>query len=192
MDAAISAHISAQTAESQSRLTAVFVRERSRLTAFARQRLGSAAEAEDLVQDTFAELVETVLVSEPVEQVGAWLFRVARNRIVDRFRKKKELPLPEDDDGDGSWLERQLPDPRGGPDAEYARAVLLAEIEAALDELPPEQRDVFLAHEVDGVSFRDMAEATGVNQNTLLARKRYAVQHLRRRLAALQDNGDAL
>jgi len=130
-------------------------------------------------------LLEFYAASEALEQAGAWLFRVAKNRIIDRARRKKEEPLPAADDEDGSsWLEENLPDPAAGPDAAYARSVLLGSIEAALQALPPEQRDVFVAHEVEGLSFADMSSQWRVPQNTLLARKRYAVLALRARLQA--------
>ena len=128
----------------------------------------------------------------PIEQVGAWLFRVARNRIIDRFRKKREVQLPEmpGDEDDGHWLEEVLPSPDAGPEAAYARGVLLEELLAALEELPKEQRDVFIAHELDGRSFKELAAESGVSVNTLLARKRYAVLHLRARLQTIYDEFD--
>lgn len=164
------------------RFTEVVKREGSRLGDFIRRRVRDTAEAEDILQDV---LFEFYLSADAVEQVGAWLFRVARNRIVDRARKKTEEPLPvADDDGGRSWLEENLPDPSAGPDAAYARSVLLASIQAALQTLPPEQRDVFVAHEIEGLSFADMSAQWRVPQNTLLARKRYAVLALRERLRA--------
>jgi len=164
------------------RFTEIVARERSRLGNFIRGRVRDAAEAEDILQDV---LLEFYAASEALEQAGAWLFRVAKNRIIDRARRKKEEPLPAADDEDGSsWLEENLPDPAAGPDAAYARSVLLGSIEAALQALPPEQRDVFVAHEVEGLSFADMSSQWRVPQNTLLARKRYAVLALRARLQA--------
>lgn len=165
-------------------VTDVVKRERSRLGNFIRSRVRNSGDAEDIMQDV---LMEFALATEVVEQAGAWLMRVAKNRIIDRARKKKEEPLPlnsNDDAGfdDINWLEDNLPDPSAGPEAAYARTVLLQAIQAALDELPPEQRDVFMAHELEGQSFAEMAAETGVPQNTLLARKRYAVLHLRARL----------
>jgi RNA polymerase sigma factor (sigma-70 family) len=128
---------------------------------------------------------------KPVEQAGAWLYRVARNRIVDRFRKKKAAPFAEfpagPDGEEAPRLEDLLPSPDAGPEAAYARSVLLEELDAALDELPEEQRDVFVAHEIDGRSFRQLADETGLSVNTLLSRKHYAVVHLRRRLQAIYD-----
>lgn len=165
------------------RFTEVVARERTRLGRFIRGQVRDAAEAEDILQDV---LLEFYAATDALEQAGAWLYKVARNRIIDRARRKKEEPLPAAADGeDGrSWLEENLPDPAAGPDAAYARAVLLGSIHAALQTLPPEQRDVFLAHEIEGLSFADMAARWGVPQNTLLARKRYAVLALRARLQA--------
>jgi RNA polymerase sigma factor (sigma-70 family) len=136
--------------------------------------------------------VENYRLPEPIEQVGAWLFRVARNRIIDRFRKKREVALPEmtGDGEDQCWLEEVLPSPEAGPEAAYARSVLLEEIHAALAELPKEQRDVFIAHELDGLSFKELAAESGAGVNTLLARKRYAVLHLRARLQTIYDEFD--
>lgn len=164
-------------------------RERPRLRNFIRRRVIDQDEAEDILQDVFEELVEAWRLPEPLEQVGAWLFRVARNRIVDRFRKKKEASLPEAADGDDDEyrLDLTLPSPDAGPEAAYARAALLDTLRAALDELPANQREVFIAHELDGRSFKEMSAATGVGVNTLLARKRYAVLHLRERLQSSYD-----
>jgi RNA polymerase sigma factor (sigma-70 family) len=170
-------------------------RERPRLRNFIRRRVIDQDEAEDILQDVFEELVEAWRLPEPVEQVGAWLFRVARNRIVDRFRKKKELPLPHtddngDEDGTHYSLDLALPSADAGPEAAYARAALLDTLHAALAELPANQREVFIAHELDGRSFKEMAAASGVSINTLLARKRYAVLHLRERLRSSYDGLD--
>ncbi len=165
-----------------SRFTEVVARERSRLGHFIRGQVRDAAEAEDILQDVWLEFYAA---ADAIEQAGAWLFRVARNRIVDRARKKKEEPLPAfDGEGGRSWLEENLPDPAAGPDAAYARSVLLRSIHEALQTLPPEQRDAFLAHEIEGLSFAEMAANWQVPVNTLLARKRYAVQALRARLQA--------
>jgi RNA polymerase sigma factor (sigma-70 family) len=143
-------------------------------------------DAEDIQQDVFSELVESVRLMRPIEQVGAWLFQVARNRIIDRFRRRSSEPVrvaaEADDDDDVAALDRLLPSPQAGPEARYARRLLLEELEAALEELPPEQREVFIAHELEGRSFRQLAADTGLNINTLLSRKRYAVLHLRDRL----------
>jgi RNA polymerase sigma factor (sigma-70 family) len=172
-------------------------RERPRLRNFIRRRVFDQDEAEDILQDVFEELVQAWRLPDPLEQVGAWLFRVARNRIIDRFRKKKEAPLPDPADAidasdidapDGEYrLELALPAADTGPEAAYARAVLLDTLRAALDELPANQREVFIGHELDGRSFKEMAAATGVGVNTLLARKRYAVLHLRERLRSSYD-----
>lgn len=175
-------------ADPNRRLAETFARERGRLGSFIRRRVADPGEAEDILQDVFFELVEAWRLPEPIEQVGAWLFRVARNRIVDRFRKTRELPLPQGDNGDDDyWLAQALPAGDGGPEAAYARAMLLEAIAVALDELPARQRDVFIAHELDGRSFKDLAADTGVNLNTLLGWKRQAVLHLRIRLQPLYD-----
>jgi RNA polymerase sigma factor (sigma-70 family) len=167
-------------------------RERPRLRNFIRRRVIDQDEAEDILQDVFEELVEAYRLTDPIEQIGAWLFRVARNRIVDRFRKKKEVPLPDSFDAiesdDDYRLDLALPSPDAGPEAAYARAVLLQTFQSALDELPANQRDVFIAHELDGRSFKDIAAETGIGVNTLLARKRYAVLHLRERLQSAHDD----
>ncbi|WP_028216488.1 RNA polymerase sigma factor [Paraburkholderia oxyphila] len=163
-------------------------RERPRLRNFIRRRVIDQDEADDILQDVFEELVEAWRLPEPIEQVGAWLFRVARNRIVDRFRKKKETPLPDAAQEDDEYrLDLALPSADAGPEAAYARAALLDTLRAALDELPANQREVFIAHELDGRSFKEMAAASGVGVNTLLARKRYAVLHLRERLRSSYD-----
>lgn len=170
------------------RFTEIVARERSRLGNFIRGQVRNAAEAEDILQDV---LLEFYAASDAIEQAGAWLFRVAKNRIVDRARKKKEEPLATADVEDGrSWLEENLPDPAVGPDAAYARSVLLGSIQAALQTLPQEQRDVFVAHEIEGISFADLSTRWHVPRNTLLARKRYAVLALRLRLQA--EYGDLI
>ncbi len=176
-------------AEQNKRIVETVTRERGRLRNFIRRRVPDASEAEDILQDVFYEFVAAYRLPEPIEQVGAWLFGVARNRIIDRFRKKKEEPLPEvSGEGDeGSWLDEVLPSPDAGPEAAYARAVLLEELYAALAELPEEQRAVFIAHELDGRSFKELAAESGVGVNTLLARKRYAVMHLRGTLKTIYD-----
>lgn len=170
-------------AEQDKRIAETVTRERGWLGNFIRRRVPDASEAEDILQDVFYEFVAAYRLPEPIEQVGAWLFRVARNRIIDRFRKKKEGPFPEvSGDDEGTWLDEVLPSPDAGPEAAYARAVLLEELYAALAELPEEQRAVFIAHELEGRSFKELAAESGVGVNTLLARKRYAVLHLRARL----------
>jgi RNA polymerase sigma factor (sigma-70 family) len=167
-------------------------RERLRLRNFIRRRVSDPGDVEDILQDVFFEFVETYRLMKPVEQAGAWLFRVARNRIIDRFRKKNPELL--DDlaatSGDGEMLsiEELLPSPDAGPEAAYARGVLIDELEAALEELPLEQREVFIAHEIEGRSFKQLAAETGVGVNTLLSRKRYAVLHLRDRLRTAYED----
>ena len=174
-------------------ITATVLRERSRLGNFIRRRVADHGEAEDILQDVFQEFVEAYRLPAPIEQASAWLFKVARFRIVDRFRKKKEEPLSaaaggDADDEGAEYLDLALPDPAAGPEAAYERSVLLQALQAALDELPEAQREVFVAHELEGLSFKEMAARSGVAQNTLLARKRYAVLHLRDRLQAVYDD----
>jgi RNA polymerase sigma factor (sigma-70 family) len=179
------------SAEQDRRIFETFERESRRLSRFIRKRVPDEEDAKDVLQDVFYELVEAYRLMKPIEQAGAWLFRVARNRITDLFRKKRPEPLNHtlglDSTGEMLSIADILPSPDEGPEAAYARSILLDEIEAALEELPPEQRDVFLAHEVEGRSFASMAEATGVSINTLLARKRYAVLFLRRYLRDVYD-----
>jgi RNA polymerase sigma factor (sigma-70 family) len=172
--------------DKDSEISAVVVRERSRLGNFIRSRVIDRAEAEDILQDVFHEFIEAYRLPDSIEQASAWLFRVARNRIIDRFRKKKEVPLDEAVD-DEYRLDLALPAPDTGPEAEYARAVLLNALREALDELPDEQRTVFVEHELEGRSFKEMAAQTGVAVSTLLSRKRYAVLHLRERLQSIYD-----
>jgi len=147
------------------------------------------SDAEDVLQDVFYELISAYRMMKPVEQVTAWMFRVARNRITDLFRRRKTVSLnePVSADEETATLEDLLPSPDAGPDAVFARGVLLEALEEALEELPEVQREVFLAHEVLGRSFAEMSEETGVRVNTLLARKRYAVLHLRERLKNMQE-----
>jgi RNA polymerase sigma factor (sigma-70 family) len=177
--------------EQDQRISEVVKRERSRLGNFIRRRVPDPRDAEDILQDVFYELVEANRLLMPIDHVTGWLFRVARNRIIDLFRKKKPESFSdagvEDEDGELLRLEDLLPSPAAGPDALYARGVLLDELEAALDELPDEQREVFVAHELEGLSFKEIAAETGVNVNTLLSRKRYAVLHLRERLQQVYD-----
>jgi RNA polymerase sigma factor (sigma-70 family) len=176
-------------AEQDKRIAETVTRERGRLGNFIRRRVPDASEAEDILQDVFYEFVEAYRLPESIEQVGSWLFRVARNRIIDRFRKRKEEQLPEvfGEDGEGIWLDEVLPSADAGPEAAFARSVLLEELYAALDELPEVQRAVFIAHELDGRSFKELAEESGVRVNTLLARKRYAVLYLRAKLKDIYD-----
>jgi RNA polymerase sigma factor (sigma-70 family) len=172
-------------------ITAVVLRERSRLGKFIRRRVLDAADAEDILQDVLFEFVAAYRLPAPIEQASAWLFRVARNRIIDRFRKKKELSASqasgEPDDDSEYRLDLALPSPEGGPETEYARAVLLTALQQALDELPENQRTVFVAHELEGRSFKEQAAASGVPLNTLLARKHSAVLFLRTRLQPVYD-----
>ena len=176
-------------ADQNRRITETITRERGRLGNFIRQRVPDPGEAEDILQDVFFELVEAYRLPAPIEQAGAWLFRVAKNRIIDRFRKKREEPLPQtgEDGEDDYWLEQALPALDGGPEAAYVRAGLLEAISAALDELPARQRDIFIAHELDGRSFKELSAESGVNLNTLLGWKRQAVLHLRNRLQPIYD-----
>jgi RNA polymerase sigma factor (sigma-70 family) len=187
MDAKLSAHW-AMTEQDRS-IADAFMRERGRLRGFIRKRVADPADADDILQDVFYELVEAARLVRPVEQVGAWLFRVARNRIIDLFRRRRSDPrdAPLAEEGDAPSLEDLLPSADAGPEAAYARRLLLEELADALDELPDEQRSVFIAHELEGLSFKELAALTGVGVNTLLSRKRYAVLYLRRRLQAIHD-----
>jgi RNA polymerase sigma factor (sigma-70 family) len=167
-------------------ISAVVAKQGSRLRNFIRKRVPNEADVEDLLQEVFYELVEANRLLMPIEYVTGWLFRVARNRITDLFRKKKPENFSDaavmDEDGELLHLEEMLPSPDDGPEAIYVRSVLLDELNLALAELPPEQREVFLAHEMDGRSFKELSAESGVSVNTLLSRKRYAVLHLRERL----------
>jgi RNA polymerase sigma factor (sigma-70 family) len=180
-----------QRGEQNRRISEVIQRERRRLLNFIRKRVGDQGDAEDILQDVFYELTEAYRLMQPVEQVGAWLYHVARNRIIDRFRKRKPEARSEimvgTNQPDALVLEDLLPSPDAGPDAVYARSVLLEELEAALEDLPENQRAVFIAHEIEGRSFKQLADETGLSVNTLLSRKHYAVLHLRRRLQAIYD-----
>ncbi len=179
--------------EPDQRISEVVEREHSRLRSFIRRRVPDPRDAEDILQDVFYELVEANRLLMPIEHVTGWLFRVARNRIVDFFRKKKpesfgDTAVARDDDADDlPAFEDLLPSPDAGPEALYARNVLLHELELAVDELPEEQRKVFVAHELEGRSFKEIAAETGMSVNTLLSRKRYAVLHLRQRLQNIYD-----
>jgi RNA polymerase sigma factor (sigma-70 family) len=180
------------TADQDRRLADAVDREQSRLRAFIRRRVPDREDAEDILQDVFSALVEADRLLTPIDHLAGWLFRVARNRIADLWRRKRAAPFSDpaepDDEDEMLRFEERLPSPDGGPDAVFARALLLEALEAAIAELPPEQRDVFVAHEIDGLSFKEIAAATGVNVNTLLARKRYAVLRLRERLAGIYDD----
>ena len=182
--------------EQDQSISEVVKREQSRLRNFIRQRVPDARDAEDILQDVFYELVEVNRLLMPIEHVTGWLFRVARNRITDLFRKKRPENFSDtavtgshDDDADDELLrfEDLLPSPDAGPEALYARSVLLDELESAVEELPKEQREVFVAHEVEGRSFKEISAQTGVGVNTLLSRKRYAVLHLRERLQNIYE-----
>ncbi len=177
--------------EQDQRISEVVKREQPRLRSFIRRRVPDPRDAEDIVQEVFYELVEATRLLMPIEHVTGWLFRVARNRIIDLFRKQQPQSFSdaamEGEDGELLRIEDLLPSPDAGPEALYARRVLLEELEFALDELPDEQREVFVAHEIEGRGFKELAAATGVNVNTLLSRKRYAVLHLRERLLTIYD-----
>ena len=178
-------------AEQDERISEAIDRDKTRLRNFIRRRVADPSDAEDILQEVFYELVETYRLMKPIEQVGAWLFRVARNRITDLFRKRKPDASTNDpvvaEEGELGTLEDLLPSRDAGPEAAYARTVLLEELEDALAELPEEQREVFLAHEIEGRSFKDLAVETGLSVNTLLSRKHYAVIHLRERLREVYD-----
>jgi RNA polymerase sigma factor (sigma-70 family) len=180
------------TASQNERLSETIGRERGRLRNFIRKRVADEAEAEDILQDVFYELIEAYRLMKPVEQASAWMFRVARNRIVDFFRRKKAVslsdPVVTDSEGhDSGSLEELLPSPEAGPESVYARGVLLEELEAAIEELPEDQRQIFIAHEIEGRSFKELSAETGVSVNTLLSRKHYAVLQLRERLQSIHD-----
>ena len=162
-------------------LTEIFRREQGRLRSFVRRRVADEGDAEDILQDVFFALVEANWLTRPVEQAGAWLFRVARNRIIDFFRKKRPVQFEE------QGIEDLLPSAGAGPEDAYVRSLLWDELEQALAELPEEQRSVFIAHEIDGRSFKEISAETGVSVNTLLSRKRYAVLHLRDRLKDINE-----
>ena len=177
--------------EQDRRIVAALERERPRLIHWLRRQMADPGDVEDVLQDVFYELVAAYRLLQPVEQAGAWLFRVARNRLVDRWRKKKPVALAEQgvvtDEGERLGLAELLPSAEAGPDAAYARSVLVEELEEALAELPAAQREVFLAHEVEGLSFKEIAARTGVGVNTLLSRKHAAVLQLRERLQAVYE-----
>jgi len=180
--------------EEDRRIADVIERERSRLLGFIRRRVSDPVDAEDVLQDVLSALVEANRLFMPIEHVTGWLFRAARNRITDLFRKKRPESLgdavatDDEDDEERLRMEDLLPSPDAGPEALYARNILIEELERAFEELPPEQRAVFVAHELEGRSFKDLAAETGTSVNTLLSRKRYAVLHLRRRLQDVYDD----
>jgi len=173
-------------AERDRQLSEIIAEQRSRLRNFIRRRVPDPSDAEDIVQEVFYELVEANRLLMPIEHVTGWLYRVARNRITDLFRKKKPERFSdaaiENADGEVLQVEDLLPSPDAGPEALFFRNVLLDELELAIDDLPDEQREVFVAHEIDGRSFKELSEETGISISTLLSRKRYAILHLRERL----------
>jgi RNA polymerase sigma factor (sigma-70 family) len=178
-------------ADQDQQISEVVTREQPRLRNFIRRRVADPRDVEDILQDVFYRLVEANRLLMPIDHVTGWLFRVARNRIIDLFRQQKPESFSDrgvvEEAGEPPGLEDLLPSPDAGPDAVYARRALLEELELAIQELPAEQREVFVAHELEGRSFKEMAAETGVNVNTLLARKRYAVLYLRRRLQSIHD-----
>src|SRR4051812_16754010 len=181
-----------QTAEQDRRIAETFEREQPRLRSFIRRRVADSRDAEDILQEVFTEMVEAYRMFQSIDQAGAWLFRVARNRIVDLFRKKKPVPLCDlapqlDEEGEEMSVEDLLPSSEAGPEAAFARLMLVEELEEALDELPEEQREAFVAHEIEGISFKELSARTGVGVNTLLTRKRLAVLYLRERLREMYD-----
>jgi RNA polymerase sigma factor (sigma-70 family) len=173
----------------QDRLIAqAFERDEPRLRSFIRRRVLDTADAEDVLQDVFYELIQAYRMMRPAEQVTGWMYRVARNRITDLFRRRKSVSLNEPvGEGEGATIEDLLPSPEAGPEAMYARGVMLEALDEALEELPAEQREVFVAHELLGQSFKELSAETGVSVNTLLSRKRYAVLHLRERLREMYE-----
>ena len=177
--------------EQDRKISEIIAEERSRLRNFIRKRVPDPSDVEDIIQEVFYELVEANRLLMPIDHITGWLFRVARNRITDLFRKKKPVAFSDsafrEADGDVLRVEDLLPSPDAGPEAHYIRKVLLDELQLALDELPDEQRQVFVAHELEGRSFKELSAESGVNVNTLLSRKRYAVLHLRERLQSVYD-----
>ena len=183
------------TTEQDRRISTIVKAEGARLRNFIRRRVADEADAEDILQEVFYEFVQTYRLMKPIEQAGAWLFRVARNRIIDRFRKSRHDPLedtlqsvtPLNEEGERLALDDFLPSSNAGPEAIYVRTLLIDALEDAIGELPEDQRAVFIAHEIEGRSFKELAADTGTNINTLLARKRYAVRYLRSRLQSIYD-----
>ena len=173
-------------------LSQAIERDEPRLRSFIRKNVADTTEAEDILQDVFYELLQTYRFMKPVEHVTAWLFRVARNRMIDLFRRRKpdslNQPVSAEEDGDTLLLEDLLPSSEAGPEADYARSLLLDALEDALEELPQAQREVFIAHEVDGISFKEFSAETGISVNTLISRKHYAVLHLRKRLQSIYED----
>jgi len=177
------------TTQQDRRISEAVEDQRARLRNFIRRRVADEADAEDILQDVFYEFVQAYRLMKPIEQAGAWLFRVARNKIIDLYRKRKNDPLREQaavaENSESPGIEDLLPSADAGPEAAFARTLLLAELDDALDELPEGQREAFIAHELEGRSFKELAAETGVSVNTLVSRKHYAVLHLRRRLRAI-------
>lgn len=178
--------------EQNERIAEAVSLEQARLKSFIRRRVPDERDAEDILQEVFYELVEAYRMMKPIERVTAWLYRVARNRITDLFRKKRaealtKEPVAVSEDGESLLLEDVLPSAQAGPAAAYARAVLVEELDAALDELPEDQRQAFVAHEIEGQSFKELAQTTGLSVNTLVLRKHYAVVHLRERLKSIYE-----
>ena len=177
--------------EQDRQISDVMAKERPRLRNFIRRRVPDEADVEDLVQEVFFELVQAHRLLKPIDYVTGWIYTVARNRITDLFRKRKPQPFAdlaiEGEDGELLNFEDMLPSSEAGPEALYIRGVIFDALEAAIAELPADQREVFIAHEFEGRSFKELAEETGINFNTLLARKRYAVRHLRERLQTVYD-----
>jgi RNA polymerase sigma factor (sigma-70 family) len=178
------------TIQQDRRIAETIGREQGRLWNFIRGRVANESDAEDILQDVFYELVQAYRLMKPIEQVSAWLYRVARNRIIDRFREKRpeastDVPVASAEAGEELRLEDLLPSTEAGPEADFARRVLLEELDAALEELPDDQREAFVAHELEGRSFKELAAETGVSANALRLRKHYAVAHLRERLEAI-------
>jgi RNA polymerase sigma factor (sigma-70 family) len=200
MDTVLNRHaLREKMIESPKGVAEIVARERKRLYGFIRRRVKTSGDAEDILQEVFFEFTRAWSLPEPIERVGAWLVRVARNRIIDRVRKRREEPLPFDsatleDAHDGHYLEQALPSLDGGPESAYARGVVLEAISNALDELSANERDVFIAHELEGQSFKEIAARSGMNINTVLGWKRRSVLHLRSRLQPFYDDfleGDA-
>ena len=177
--------------EQDRQISEVIAEQGSRLRNFIRRRVPNEADVEDLLQEVFFKLVQANRLLMPIDTLTGWLFTVARNGITDFFRRKRPQTFSgaagEDEDGEMLVFEDLLPSPDAGPDALYFRRVLLEELEAALAELPADQRAVFVAHELEGRSFKELSAETGIKVNTLLSRKRYAVLHLRARLQSVHD-----
>ena len=177
----------------ENEIAEVVTREQGRLKNFIRKWVIDEADVEDVLQDVFYELVQAQRMVTPLRQASAWMYRVARNRITDLFRKRRTdslrmNPFNSALNDEAQALESWLPSENSGPEAAYARRVLLEELDAALEELPQEQRYVFIAHELEGLSFKELSEQTGIAVNTLLSRKHYAVLHLRQRLRAIYED----